>query len=240
MNLIKSPYQILLERLGIGPAQQAITPQQMQAEMIQRGQTPQALMPQPQQPLYMAAGGRAQAEDDVVYDPVTGLPIYGAQTRDVQRGDIPASARTAENVLRGMATIPAGVGVGGTGTLASTLQMVGLPQFQRARKAMSQGIEQVSEPGQFVSELAGSMYGDPIGRYATYNMMTNPVTSTGYAALQGLMSPTEAEGMIGEPARERVQNAGLSAVTNLGLLGLLHSPKLLRLLKNRALQVKPE
>ena len=38
---IKSPYQMMLDRLGLSPIQQALSPQQMQAEMIARGQTPQ-------------------------------------------------------------------------------------------------------------------------------------------------------------------------------------------------------
>jgi hypothetical protein len=41
MNPIKSPYQIMLDRLGLSPVQQSLSPQQMQAEMITRGQTPQ-------------------------------------------------------------------------------------------------------------------------------------------------------------------------------------------------------
>lgn len=54
MNIVKSPYQLMLEQLGLSPAeQQMLSPAQMQAEMIARGQTPSTL----QQPVqYMAEG----------------------------------------------------------------------------------------------------------------------------------------------------------------------------------------
>ena len=48
MNLIKSPYEMLLERLGLSPTQQALTPADMQAQMIAGGQTPPNLQQQPQ------------------------------------------------------------------------------------------------------------------------------------------------------------------------------------------------
>lgn len=103
-SLIKSPYQLLLEHLGLGPMQQqAITPQQMQAEMIARGQTPQA-MQQPQQPLYMAAGGQPKIGEARAYD-----PSWTERARDFVANNLRGGYDLADRLFGGPRAQPADI-----------------------------------------------------------------------------------------------------------------------------------
>jgi hypothetical protein len=220
---LKSRYPSLQREVEWGPEPGmktggSVTPEQMRHLMLAYGHTPQKF----------AKGESVQVEDDTVYDPVTGLPLYGSQTTERRQGHVPKAARVAEDVLRNIAGVPLGVAVGGTNTLASGAQMLGVaPDFLKVREQMSKGVNQRAPVGGFLGQAVGGMFADPLGYQATTALAPSAgagyLKNLGYSAAQGFMTPTQESGLVGEPFKERLGNAAIGSGLTTGIYGALRA-----------------